>query len=75
MHVSSDGGGCTHFFYVGRDGAIAPALIEVNDLATVTDWAKVVNQHRAERADECARRGQKGRISVKSCEIFFDRRK
>ena len=28
-----------------------------------------------ERADEGAKWGQKGRISVKSCEILFDRRK
>jgi len=62
-------------FYGGKDGAIAPALIEINDWRWSPNRAKVVNQHGAERADEGVKWGQKGRISVKSCEIPFDRRK
>jgi hypothetical protein len=62
-------------FYVERDGAIALALIEINDWQWSPNRAKVVDQPGAERPDEGAKWGQKGRISVKSCEILFGRRK
>jgi hypothetical protein len=73
MCVSSDVGVATILCREG--GAIAPALIEINDWRRSPNRAKVVNQQGAEPADEGAKWGQKGRISMKSCEIFFERRK